>query len=150
MQPEIEEDIIDVIARLVCDSDTELEARLEYQQDALAESKCIDPMVGRRIAEGDAEYLFSAFGLDDENFAARFPNMAHFTREGRGTLIETFSTHLDRCLHCSLRRGYDLELGARIKRVCRENKDVLLRLLVEQEADVAPSDAERCVAAASV
>ena len=130
MEPEIS----DIIADIVIRANPELKSRLAYQAEALSESECINPIFGRWVDDNDVKYLLSTFALRDEDFAARFPSMAHIGREQRKRVVEAIEEHFERCQHCSLKRGYDLELDSQIKRACSENRELLLELLGEDEA----------------
>jgi hypothetical protein len=132
MKPEI----TDVIADLTIKSNPELESRLEYQAEALREVPCTNPVIGRWIDANDVKYLLSAFDLRDEDFAAKFPAMANVTREDRRRVIAAIEKHFDQCQHCSLKRGYDLELDAQIKQVCQQNDSLLLQLLEDGDAEM--------------
>jgi hypothetical protein len=133
-------DLTDVIANFVFKSAPDLASRLESQAEALDEAKCSNPVLGRWIDENDVKYLFSTFALNDEDFAVRFPAMAHTTKAERQRVIAAFEEHFEHCQHCSLKRGYDLELDARIKQVCQENSDFLLQMLEEDETESSKED----------
>lgn len=129
-------DLTDIIADLVLQSAPELTSRCEYQAEALVEIKCTSPALeGQWIDAYEIKYLFSILALGDEDFAVRFPALAHFAEPERRQLIATLERHLERCQHCSLKCGYDLELDQRIKEVCWENSTLLLQLL-EEDAEV--------------
>lgn len=131
-------DLTDVIAALVFKSAPDLASRLESQAEALDKAKCNNPVLGRWIDENDVKYLLSTFDLNDKDFAERFPAMARTTREERQRVIAALEEHFEHCQHCSLKRGYDLELDARIKQACQQNSDLLLQMLGEEEP--APSN----------
>src|SRR5207253_6657078 len=103
-------DLTDIIAAFVFKSAPDLAARLEAQAEALAEAKCSNPVIGRWVDENDVKYLLSTFALNDEDFAERFPAMAHTSRAERQRVIATLEEHFEHCQHCSLKRGHDLEL----------------------------------------
>ena len=125
-------DLTEIIADLVLQSAPELTSRSEYQAEALMEIKCTSPTLeGQWLDTYEIKYLFSILALGDEDFTARFPALARFAGPERRQLIGTLERHLERCQHCSLKRGYDLELDQRIKEVCRENSTLLLQLLEE-------------------
>jgi hypothetical protein len=128
-------DITNVIADLVRQATPDLESRLEYQAEALREVKCTTPVLGQWIDANDVKYLLSTFALEDKNFDERFPAIAHIAGQERQHLIATIKTHLEECPHCSLKRGYDLELDARIKQACQQNNSALLQLLEEDGTD---------------
>jgi hypothetical protein len=133
MEP-VEPEITDVIADLVRQANPELDARLESQAEALREHKCTEPLIGKWVDANDVKYLLSTFDLPDEDFAERFPKMANIKLEDRRRVAAAIESHFEQCTHCSLKRGYDLELDAQIKRACRENNALLLELLGEEEA----------------
>ena len=132
-----------LIADMVRQSDAELTARFEYQAEALSEIACTNPVIGHWVDASDVEYLLSTFALGGKDFAAKFPAMAHITEQQRHQLIATIKAHIEECQHCSLKRGYDLELDARIKQACQQNSDHLLRLLEEDDGDGATEDDHR-------
>ncbi|HEX5733540.1 MAG TPA: hypothetical protein VF131_11960 [Blastocatellia bacterium] len=129
------EDLTDAIAEFVYKSAPDLASRLESQAEALDEAKCINPVIGSWVDENDVKYLLSTFALNDKDFADRFPSMAHTTRAERQRVIAALEEHFEHCQHCSLKRGYDLELDARIKQACRQNSDRLLRLIGEEDSE---------------
>ena len=133
-------DLTDVIADFVFQSAPDLASRLESQAEALAEAKCSNPVLGKWIDENDVKYLLSTLALNDEDFAERFPAMAQTNRAERQQVIAALEEHFNHCLHCSLKRGYDLELDARIKQACHQNSDLLLQLLEENETELAQVD----------
>lgn len=132
----MDSDITDFIADLVAEADPELATRLEYQAAALRETECTDPVTfGRWVDASDVKLLLSAFALEDEDFGVRFPKLKHITAPERRKFIAALEVHFETCQHCSLKRGYDLELDARIKKACSQNSKTLLRLLREEAAE---------------
>jgi hypothetical protein len=131
-----ESDITDFIADFVAQDDPELGSRMEYQAAALREAVCTDPAsFGRWVDANDVKLLYSAFALKDEDFSARFPKMSHMGEPQRRQFIASLEVHFETCKHCSLKRGYDFELDGRIKKACQQNKELLLQLLKEEEAE---------------
>lgn len=132
----MESDISDIIAGFVAEADPELASRMEYQAEALRENPCTDPAsFGRWVDANDVKLLISAFTLEDKDFAVRFPKWKHITAPERQKFLVGLEAHFETCKHCSLKRGYDLELDARIKKVCQQNNKLLLQLLREEEAE---------------
>lgn len=138
-------DVIERIAELVKRSTPDLPSRLEYQAEGLHEAKCLNPLVGRWIDEHGVNYLLSVFALDDKDFADSLPALAHVTEHDRKRIVATFEGHLEQCHHCSLKRGYELELDSRIERACRQDKDSLLQLLEDGEAETSEEGEHRDV-----
>jgi hypothetical protein len=137
-------DITDVLANLTRQANPELESRLECQAEVLAQTACIEPMIGEWIDSNDVIYLLEALTLEERDFAERFPRFGHLTIEQRQRWIVAIEAHLDRCVHCSLKRSYDLEFDARIERIYRSNRYVLLQLLdTDEDASLQPET--RCV-----
>ncbi len=122
-------DFDDLIIDLVRKAEPDLDARLENQAEALKELECTNPVLGRWIDEYDVEYLIAAFKLDDDEFSSNFPEMGHLNQHDRSQIIEAFETHFDQCPHCYLKRGYDLEMNARIERVYRLNNAEVMQHL---------------------
>lgn len=133
-------DLTDVIADFVFKSAPDLASRLESQAEALDEAKCSNPVLGRWIDENDVKYLLSTFALNDQDFAEKFPAMAHTTKAERQRVVAALEEHFEHCTHCSLKRGYDLELDARIKQACQQNSDFLLQILEEEETEPSKED----------
>lgn len=133
-------EISDIISGLVFLSDVDLEARLEAQADALRESGCINPILGRWVDEHEVNYLLSALALKEADFAEEFPAMAHITEQERRGFISALETHFGRCPHCSLKRGYDLEMDARIEQACEQNKSTLLQILKDDDDEADSTD----------
>lgn len=127
-------DVLDTIAELVFKANPELTERLAYQAEALREAECNNPLFGRWVDANDVKYLLSTFALGDAEFAERFPSMANLSAQDRGRALAALESHIEQCKHCSLKRGFDLELDGQIKKVCKENDDALLGLLREKAA----------------
>ena len=133
-------DLTDLIADFVFKSAPDLASRLESQAEALDEAKCTNPVLGRWIDENDVKYLFSVFALNDKDFAERFPTISPMSRAERQQVAAALEGHFEYCMHCSLKRGYDLELDARIKQACEQNSDFLLQILAEDEPETSKED----------
>jgi|ERR1700741_66496 len=128
-----------LIIDLVRKEEPDLDARLENQAEALSERECTNPVLGRWIDEYDVEYLMAAFNLDDDEFSSNFPTMGHLNQHDRSQIIEAFESHFDQCPHCYLKRGYDLEMNARIERAySRNNSEVMQQLQSAQVNNPAP------------
>lgn len=127
-------DFSDLFTSLVIQAEPDLATRLEYQGGALQETKCTSPLLGRWIDAHDVVYLFSVLALKDKDFAGIFPSMAHVTAREREQLSAVLERHFEDCTHCSLKRGYDLEMDARIEQACRQNSEFLLQELRQDQA----------------
>lgn len=135
-------DITEVIADFIFQADPELRSRLEYQEEALREFTCRDRALGRWVDFNDVNYLFSALALEDRDFAERYPTLSHINGHERQRLIAAIEGHFEKCPHCSLKRGYDLEMDGRIEQACQQNNDFLLRILEQDEANSAEQEGE--------
>ena len=141
-------DFDNLIIDLVRKAEPDLDSRLESQAEALNDLKCTNPVLGRWIDEYDVEYLMSAFDLDDEEFSANFPAMAHLDQHDRTQIMDAFEKHFDQCPHCYLKRGYDLEMNARIERAYTTNNAAVTQHL--QSAEPSPTQKREVVAGAAV
>lgn len=141
-------DFDNLIIDLVRKAEPDLDSRLESQAEALNELKCTEPVLGKWIDEYDVEYLMAAFDLDDEEFASNFPAMAHLNQNDRNQIIDAFEKHFDQCPHCYLKRGYDMELNARIERAYTTNNTAVVQQL--QSAEPLPTRKQDVVAGAAV
>ncbi len=128
-------EISDAITDLIFKSEPDLAARLRSQDEALRETPCAAPELGRWFAAYDAAYLLAVIELGDEAFLEEFPVMAQVGAEARARLLAALAAHPDACPRCGLKRGYDFEMGGRVERACDENREYLLRLLGEEEAE---------------
>ncbi len=146
--PNLAAEFARLIPDLVREAEPDLDTRLEYQAEALREFPCSNPVIGRWIDANDVQYLLAAFALNDNDFAEHFPEMLRVTEAERKRTIETFEEHFEHCPHCSLKRGYDLEMNARIERVCEQKRDQLIHK-PEQVDSEAPVDSDHMVKAAA-
>lgn len=135
----MESDISNIIANLLREAEPDLDSRMKDQAEALKDSRCTDPLIGRWIDTNHVQYLLAAFALNDSDFAENFPKMAHVSEDQRKRIINSFDDHFAHCVHCSLKRGYDLELDSRIERVIGNNRDHLLHQL-QPEQPISESD----------
>jgi hypothetical protein len=123
------EDIVDRLADLILRENPDLVERLESQDEALHEIKCIYPLIGRWLDKNGIRYLRSVFSLPDRIFFARFPttrDAPDYKYGARRRVVATLEAHLERCKHCALKQGYDLELDARLESVGRKHIQELL------------------------
>lgn len=121
-------DITGNIANLVIEADPDLLAEMEKQKQHLGRLKCSNPFFGGWVEMGIA-YLFSVFELEDRDFAARLPALAHLNKSARRQFIKRMEHHLHDCEHCALKHQHELDLNARIEESCRENRQALLEQL---------------------
>lgn len=141
-------DFDNLIIDLVRKAEPDLDSRLESQAEALNELKCTNPVLGRWIDEYDVEYLMAAFDLDDDEFASNFPAMAHLNQNDRSQIMNAFEQHFDQCPHCYLKRGYDMEMNARIERAYTTNNAAVAQHL--QSSTAMPARKQEIVAGATV
>jgi hypothetical protein len=127
--------IEDVIADLVFQTTPDLTSRLDSQAEALREIKCTSPALGRLVDANDVNYLLSVLNLRDEDFAEMYPAKAHIGATERRQILSALEIHFQQCEHCSLKRGYDLEMNARIEQAFRRNSKHLLQALKEDETN---------------
>jgi hypothetical protein len=135
-------DLIEIMAKLVIESDAALADRLEYQDEVLSESVCTEPMLGKCIDAYDIYDLFELANLSDEDFAQTFPALAHVPAAVRRQVVDVFEKHLESCSHCWLKAAYDRELNARIDRAWLKDRDRLLQLFQNDES--VAEDEEKC------
>lgn len=128
--------MFDAIANLVWQSSSEVRIRSLKQREALRENKCSQPEMGRWVDRHDVNHLLSMLELDDLEFSSRFP-MSHASSQDRRRLAAALARHFEQCIHCSLKRGYDVELDGRIEQACKEHAEELLILLNDEEVEVA-------------
>jgi len=117
----------EVFARLVLQSEAEFEQRLKTQSKGSpsGEPSCIDPAVGHWVDESDVGYLLSALALEDDEFAVTFPALSGITMQQRRQFIARIESHLEVCLPCARKRAYDLELEERINRAMEDNRRIV-------------------------
>jgi hypothetical protein len=136
-------DVVDVtikVVELMRQEESDLDWRLTAQAEALNETKCVRPVIGRIIDANDVKFLISALDLEDKDFAIRFSEIAHVTGDKRQRIISTIERHYEECVHCSLKRNYDIELDERIKKTCKKNNNLLLHILEEGGDDLTEGD----------
>jgi hypothetical protein len=123
----------ELIAKLIIEDDPDLQLRLEYQQEALRDSVCVNPVLGQWIDNNNVQYLLDALSLVDDDFAERFPSVANLPSPLRHEILTTFEEHFELCKHCALKKAYELELEARINRSWLNHHDRLLRHFQKDE-----------------
>ena len=127
--------ILEAIANLVCQSDAEVQNRLREQQQELRQHRCTQPKLGHWVLNHDVNYLLSTLELSEQEFRTRFPKSrvsVHYRRK----LVGDLEKHFQQCIHCSLKRGYDMELDARIEQACKQHANVLLGFMTEDAGEI--------------
>lgn len=127
----MEYDIRDTIANFVHEADPTFEQQMEEQAQELRAISCIDPFYGRWVKAG-VDFLFSALDLEDRDFAARIPGLAHLSKIDRQRFLHRMEDHLRDCCHCALEYEIEKNLNVRIENAFQENSHTLLRLLQER------------------
>lgn len=121
-------DITGNIANFVVEADPDLLQEMEKQKQHLRRLKCSNPFFGGWVEMG-IQYVLSVFELEDRDFAARLPALAHLNKPARRQFIKRMERHLHDCEHCALKHQHELDLNARIEESCRENRQALLEQL---------------------
>lgn len=133
-------DFVDLLADFVRQAEPDLNFRLETQSEELEKLPCIEPTIGKWVDAHDVDYMLAAFALDDEDFAADFPGLAHISQHDRARIIEAFQIHFERCLHCSRKRSYDSEFNSRVDHVLQKKRMELLHFLDQAMAGESDGD----------
>jgi hypothetical protein len=69
-------DVTDFIAVFVVEADSDNASRMKYHAEAFRVNVCADPISFRRqVNAKDVKLLFSAFALEDKDFAVRYPTL---------------------------------------------------------------------------
>lgn len=131
-------DITGNIADFVIEANPDLVGEMEKQKQHLRQLECCNPFYGGWVEMG-IEYLFSVFELEDPDFAARLPAVAHLNKSSRRDFIKGMKRHLRDCEHCALKHQHELEVNARIEESCRENRQSLIEQLGVKTA-IHPAD----------
>jgi hypothetical protein len=124
----MEYDITHAIARLVRETDANIDRHLEEQSQAVSKLTCVNPFYGR-WADLGVELFFSIFELEDRDFSARFPDLVHLTKQARERFLARMKEHLHCCQSCARKYEIQNDLDARIERACCENSAELLQQL---------------------
>jgi len=135
-------DFSDIIVDLVHEAEPGLDERLEVQAEELRNLKCTNPLFGKWIDAYDVEYLLAAFALNDSDFAEHFPKMRHISQQDRIEIVKAFEAHIHNCAHCHRKRGYDIEMDARIEDAFREHQACYLKAKHNPQKTSADSDSE--------
>jgi GTP1/Obg family GTP-binding protein len=118
----MEYDIRDTTANFVHEADPNFEQQMEEQAQELRAISCLDPFYGRWVKAG----------VEDRDFAAHVPPLAHLTKIDRQQFLRRMEDHLRDCRHCALEYEIERNLNARIENAFQENSHTLLRLLQER------------------
>ena len=92
----MEYDITQTIADLVHAANPDLEQLQAERSARLSQIPCIDLTCGRWVDIG-VELLFSLFELEDQDFAARLPELSHLSRKDRRRFLKHMGAHLVAC-----------------------------------------------------
>ena len=102
------------ITELLGDAKKQRLTQLVAQQETrLADTVCLDQVIGKWVDDFDMPFLADVLSSGDEEFRAEFPNI-EFTADERDGLLDTIINHAAECPHCQLRLECNLELNAAI------------------------------------
>jgi hypothetical protein len=121
MTEDMEKELIALLSGSIIEREDDTPSRLSTQEDALKDSKCIEPRLGRWIDSCDFPFLIETLALDDTVFSQEFPNVKLEAAE-RKRFANDLEAHCEVCTHCHLKRAYDLEWQSRVKRAFADNK----------------------------
>ena len=127
----MEHDITHTIANLVHEADPNFEQQMEEHAQELRAISCINPFYGHWVKVG-VEFLFSALDLEDRDFVAHVPALAHLTKIDRQRFLHRMEDHLQACSHCALEYEIEKNLNGRIENAFEENSHFLLGMLQER------------------
>ncbi len=123
-----EKDLIAFLSGLIIEKDADVPHRLEDQDAALRELKCTNPAVGSWIDACDFPFLIETLLLSVAVFSQEFPNVK-LTAEERREFANALEAHCESCAHCHLKRAYDIELQARVRKVFVENRQAFAKAI---------------------
>ena len=121
---DMEKDLVALLSSLIIDKENDTVSRLNAQEIALKELKCMHPELGKWINDCDFPFLIETLVLEDAIFFGEFPDVK-LTAEERKEFANALEAHCENCAHCHLKRAYDLEWQSRVNRAFAENKQVI-------------------------
>lgn len=125
---DMETDLITLLSRIVLEKDDDTPNRFAAQADALKENPCTNLEYGRFVDACDFPLLMETLMLDDEVFSREFPGV-QMTVDERKAFADALELHCEKCPHCNLKRAYDSDWQARIKKALAENKQIIGKAL---------------------
>jgi hypothetical protein len=125
---DMETNLLALLSTIIIEKDSDAPFRLNEQQSSLAEKECSKPELGKWIDRCDFSFLIETLMLDHAVFSHEFPGV-EFPAEERKALAQALESHCDTCVHCHLKRSYDLEWQARVDRAINDNKDSIGKVI---------------------
>jgi hypothetical protein len=117
----IMDNLLTVLSTLIVEKDEDAGFRLKEQQTNLANTKCTKPDLGKWIDNCDFPFLIETLMLDHTIFVKEFAGI-EFPEEERKTFARSLEAHCEDCVHCHLKRSYDLEWQNRVNSALTENR----------------------------
>lgn len=128
-------EFINLLTDFIRQAEPDLDSRLEVHTSEVNKIPCTEPIIGKWIDAHDVDFLLAAFALDDDDFAADFPALAHLTQPDRKRIIDAFNNHFEGCVHCSRKASYDSEFNSRVDHVLQKKREELLECLDQEITD---------------
>ena len=123
--------LLTLLSSLIVEKDEDAPFRLKEQRTKLSETKCTKPELGKWIDNCDFPFLIETLMLDQTIFVKEFPGI-EFPEEERKSFTRSLEAHCEDCVHCYLKRSYDLEWQSRVDRALAENRDAIGNALVHR------------------
>lgn len=115
--------LVELLSKLIAETDDDTRYRFRAQQEALDELKCTQPPLGKWIESCDYSFLMDTLNLSDRIFAKEFPDMRLPFAE-RKRFAEELSRHCeDDCARCHLKKMYDLQWESCVDKAIAENRE---------------------------
>jgi len=122
------DNLMTLLSSLIVQKDEDAAFRLKEQRAKLSETKCTKPDLGKWIDNCDFPFLIETLMLDHSIFVKEFPGI-EFPEEERKSFARSLEAHCEDCVHCYLKRSYDLEWQSRVDRALTENRDAIRKTL---------------------
>lgn len=120
-----ETDFIELLARLICESDDDPPIRR-----AGKDLPCSELNVGQWVQDCDFPFLMDTLALPDNVFGREFPGIALSQKE-RKAFAKTLEKHCSDCARCNAKRAEDLAWKLRVDEAIDDNREAIGEALAQ-------------------
>ena len=120
-----ETDFIELLARLICESDNNTPIRR-----AGNDLPCSEPYVGRWVQDCDFPFLMDILALPDKVFVREFPGIALSQKE-REAFANTLEKHCSDCARCNAKQAEDIAWMLRVDEAIVDNWEAIGEALAQ-------------------
>lgn len=120
-----ETDLIELLARLICESNNEPPIRRTGK-----DLPCSEPNVGKWVQNCDFPFLMETLALPDHIFAQEFPGI-ELSQKERKAFAKTLEKHCSSCARCNAKQAEDIAWKLRVDETIVDNREAIGEALAQ-------------------